>query len=168
MATIRPRTEADVDACIQVLQNVHADNGYPVHGIEDPAAFLTTSSGGKIGQNWVAERDGRVIGHVSVKEAADADVAVTLWRQTHSADSIAVLGRLFLDPGERGNGVAAKLVETAVEWSGSRGERLVSFSLIKDVAAIRLCERLGWLEFGRSVFRWGRDQQMEVVCFAAP
>jgi hypothetical protein len=43
---------------------------------------------------------------------------------------------------------------------------------VKDEGAMRLYERVGWREFGRSVYAYvdhkGRETEMECVCYVGP
>jgi len=165
MVTIRPRTAEDLDSCIEVLRHVYDKDGYPVQGTKTAKAFLTQAH---TQQAWIAERDSQIIGHVAVSEASEKDVSVKLWRKRHPDVPIAVLERLFVDPEGRGGGVASKLMAATVDWARERQIRLVLFGLIKDQGAIRLYERLGWVEFGKTEFRWGDGQSMEATCFASP
>jgi len=165
MVSIRPRVDADLEGCIHVLHDVYARDGYPVQGMNNAKAFLTS---GPLKRAWVAEREGRVIGHVAVSQATDDDVSVALWRQQNPNDAIAVLGRLFVGPDERAGGVASRLMGAAVEWSREANVRLVMFALVKDQAAMRLYERLGWQRFGSRMYRYGEGQQMEAVCYSSP
>lgn len=53
-----------------------------------------------------------------------------------------------------------------------RGVRVVLFALVKDEGAMRLYQRVGWREFGRTGYEYldgewvGRE--MEAVCFVGP
>lgn len=40
--------------------------------------------------------------------------------------------------------------------------------MVKDQAAIRLYERLGWFRTGRTTHRFGAEQSIEAICYAAP
>jgi len=165
MVSIRPRADADLDGCIRVLHKVYASDGYPVQGIDNAKAFLT---GDSLDQAWVAERDGQIVGHVAVSQATDDDVSVALWRRQHPHDHLAVLGRLFVDPNKRAGGVASQLIAAALEWAKQAQVRLVMFGLIKDQAAIRLYERLGWSTFGSTTYHYDSGREMEAICFASP
>jgi ribosomal protein S18 acetylase RimI-like enzyme len=83
-----------------------------------------------------------------------------------------VLERLFVDPEARGQRLAERLMRAVSEEAEKRGMKAVLFTLIKDVGAMRLYERVGWQEFGRSVYAYqdpeGKDTEMEAVCYVAP
>ncbi|KAK5125656.1 hypothetical protein LTR85_011930 [Meristemomyces frigidus] len=144
MVTIRPRTAADLDGCVDLIRLVYAHSGYLVQGTDNAKAFL---SGGSIEQAWIAEHDDQIVGHVAVSKATEDDVSVALWRKQHPNDPIAMLERLFVHPEKLGGGIATQLIQTATARSRESGRRLVLFALIKDQAAIRLYERQGWTSF---------------------
>ncbi|OQO10734.1 hypothetical protein B0A48_04034 [Cryoendolithus antarcticus] len=173
--TIRPRRSEDLDACLEVLQKVYKDSGYPVNGPSLP--FL---QGPQTLSTWVATTeppissgsptDHRMLGHIALATATDTDVAVHLWRSQNRPEPVFVLQRLFVDPEAQGQGIAQDLIKAVVDEGRSRGGSVVLFALIKDQGAMRLYERLGWTEFGRAVFGEGKGQgvEMEAVCYLAP
>ncbi|KXT12651.1 hypothetical protein AC579_4496 [Pseudocercospora musae] len=164
--SVRPRLEEDLPECIEVLKRVYERDGYPV-GVD--GKYLPFLQNASIEHSWVAENDGSIVGHVAIGKASDKDVAVALWRQQFpEAEVIAVMERLFVDPKARGNGVAAKLIETAVNWSKETSVRLVLFVLLKDKNATALYERLGWTQFGTTTFCYGDGEQMKALCFVSP
>ncbi|KAI5360681.1 Putative GNAT domain, acyl-CoA N-acyltransferase [Septoria linicola] len=162
---IRQRQEEDLSTCVAVLERVYATDGYPVQGTAHAEAFLSNES---IGPAWVATVADRIVGHVAVGKAANSDVAVALWRQSHPEDPIAVLERLYVDPDHRGSGVAAQLIKAVMVWSAESDLRLVLFALEKDKPAMRLYERLHWTHFGTTTYRYGDGQTMDAWCYASP
>ncbi|TKA28408.1 hypothetical protein B0A50_03875 [Salinomyces thailandicus] len=172
MTFVRPRTPDDLDACVEVLQNVYNKDGYPVQGTANAHAFLTTPS---TEAAWVAETETEhaktIIGHIAVNTADPSDPSAKLWRTQHPDDgdeAIAILKRLFVHPEYRGKGVAVELVRAAELWVEDMGRKLVLFALMKDEGAMRLYRRCGWVEFGRAEFCWGEEERMEAVCFVSP
>nr|POF16593.1 putative n-acetyltransferase [Quercus suber] len=162
--SVRLRVDADLERCADILCRVYAASGYPVDGVDNPKKSLCT---GNLLQAWVAERQGEVIGHAALY-ANENDLSVRMWKQSHQDEHVATLGKLFIDPQRQGGGAATALLKTAQSWGRTAGMRLVLFALIKDPPAVRLYERLGWIEFGRDVYRYGDGKQMEAVCFVAP
>jgi len=55
--TVRPRTDADIGACLDLVRLVHATDGYPHHLPADLRAFLVSRDACAA---WVAEHEGRV------------------------------------------------------------------------------------------------------------
>ncbi|GAB7324058.1 hypothetical protein MBLNU13_g07450t1 [Cladosporium sp. NU13] len=198
--TIRTRNPSDLPYCASLLARVYASDGYPVQGVSHAVEFLsspstleawvaeetatttTTTTNNKISNlcnptNKPSPNPKRILGHVSLTSPSptSTDPAVTLWRSQHPSEPIAgvaVLERLFVDPATRGQGLAAKLLQTASEEAGKRGLQVVLFALVKDSGAMRLYERAGWREFGRRMFGYtdgeGAEREMEAVCFVGP
>src|ERR1043165_2650935 len=106
---IRPRTEADLDACVRVLATVHEQNAYPLNWPTDPPGWLTPQS---LLAVWVAEGTGAegIIGHIVLSRSEEGDAAAALWNRGPTA----VVNRLYVAPPARGRGVGAALIEQAV------------------------------------------------------
>lgn len=160
---VRPRTTADIQQAAAVLVAVHTSDGYPVEGVEDPEQWLCPE--GTLGA-WVALADGRVIGHAVVARPAGED-AVGIWaeRSGESEEGIGVLARLFVLREARKRSAGELLVRAAEDFALSRGMRLVLDVMVKDAAAIRLYERLGWREIGRVVHRFGAADAVDALAF---
>ncbi|MGL5829866.1 MAG: GNAT family N-acetyltransferase [Angustibacter sp.] len=144
-AAIRPRTDDDLPALAAVLVEVHATDGYPVEGVDDPLAWLDLPNA--IGA-WTAELDGRPVGHIALTEPGPGDEAPHLLAQQHGSEPTAVLGRLFVSPSARGQGLAEQLTRTAMDAATAAGRRAVLDVMLKDRSAIRLYRRLGWRAIG--------------------
>lgn len=155
---VRPREERDLDVLLPLLQHLHETEGYPVRAAAVSARWLTTSEkparpdrrelGG-----WVAEHDGRVLGHVGLHPAQGP--ALPLWQAGtgRDEDGIAVVSRLYTDRSVPGAGTA--LLAHAVAQAAPR-----TAVLEVDVlsAAYRWYLRRGWREAGRVVQPWGHRQ----------
>jgi GNAT superfamily N-acetyltransferase len=165
---IRPRTDDDVEACVAVLARVHASEGYPVDWPDRPAAWLTGPAplGG-----GVAVRGGRPAGHVGLFRGGEGDAAPGLWRRRHGGSgeptATAVVGRLFVDPGARGHGLGALLLDRAEREARGRGLHPVLDVVASDTAAIALYERLGWQRMATVERCWGPVTRVTVHCYAA-
>ena len=163
---IRPYEDTDLPGASAALTDVHATDGYPVEGVADPEAWLRSDD---ILASWVAEADGRIVGHVAVMRPRGED-AVTL-RAGQSEDDeqhIAVLARLFVVRDARQHALGERLVRTAMDYGQRSDRRLVLDVMVKDTAAIRLYERLGWLRTGRATHRFGTGQSIEAIYYVAP
>ncbi|MER5951506.1 GNAT family N-acetyltransferase [Streptomyces sp. NPDC001904] len=158
---VRARDEGDLAACVAVLGAVHRADGYPTVWPDDPAAWLGPGTDGRA---WVAEREGRIVGHVALVGPAADDVAPTLLRRGPAA----VVSRLFVDPGARGLRVGARLLARAAEAAHTRGARTVLDVVTTDTAAIALYERLGWTFLGAGRQQWSSGTSVTVRCYAAP
>jgi ribosomal protein S18 acetylase RimI-like enzyme len=147
-----------------VKQN-EGENGYP-RGIGNVREFLSNE---ETKHAWVAEKDGSIIGHISAADASDDDLSVKVWNEKGGeSKSIAILKRLFVKPSCRKVGAATQLVDTAVAAFVEKGKQLVLFVLVGDEAAMRLYQKLGWVEYGRSTFHYEGDREMEAICLVNP
>ncbi|MFP3990590.1 GNAT family N-acetyltransferase [Streptomyces sp. E11-3] len=166
-APVRPRRARDLEACVQALAEVHHGDGYPVNWPADPARWLSPPS---MLAAWVAELDGRVVGHVGLSRGDDGDAAPALWgrRQGASAEATAVVSRLFVAPAARGRGIGALLMRQAVRDARERALHPVLDVVASDTAAAALYERLGWELLATVEQRWGPAQTVAVRCYAAP
>jgi GNAT superfamily N-acetyltransferase len=164
---VRERTSDDLPGAAAALVAVHASDGYPVEGVDDPEAWLTGST---LVQAWVGELDGRVVGHVGISlPQADDAAAAMLANMSEGADErAAVLGRLFVLDAARGQSLGRKLVQAATAYARRNGLRLVLDVMTKDAAAIRLYERLGWQRMGTTEHDDGKGRLVPAVCFASP
>ncbi|MGW1752026.1 GNAT family N-acetyltransferase [Streptomyces sp. NPDC002092] len=164
---VRPRTDGDLAACVEVLADVHRHSGYPVNWPRRPADWLTTRS--QLAA-WVAELDGSVAGHLSLSRATDGDAAPAVWaaRAGVGVDVTAVVGRLFVSPATRGYGLGAALMARAVEEARTRGLHPVLDVVDSDTTATALYERLGWELLEVVEQRWAPGQVVSLRCYAAP
>ncbi|MER5193609.1 GNAT family N-acetyltransferase [Streptomyces sp. NPDC002755] len=158
---IRPRLPADLDGCVAALALVHAHSGYPVDWPDRPDRWLTP--GGLLAA-WVAETDGRVVGHAGLCGAEQGDVAADLW---DGRTAPAVISRLYVSPGARGHGVGAALLARAVGAARARDLHPVLDVVATDPAAA-FYERLGWRLLGTVDQRWGPARTVSLRCYAAP
>ncbi|MEU8774506.1 GNAT family N-acetyltransferase [Streptomyces sp. NPDC048606] len=169
--SLRRRTDDDLATCARLLAEVHAHDGYPVNWPENPAAWL---AGDPVLGSWVAELDGRPVGHVGLSRCGEGDAAPLLWSARGGAgsgrtpDRTAVVGRLFVAPAARGHGIGALLIARAVEEARRRALHAVLDVVASDTAATALYERLGWELLDTVEQRWGPRQVVSVRCYAAP
>ncbi|WP_301127402.1 GNAT family N-acetyltransferase [Streptomyces cacaoi] len=163
-ASVRPRLATDIEEAARVLVEVHATDGYPVEGVDAPEEWLTPS--GAI-QSWVAELDGRIVGHVTISNPQD-EGAISLWSQTAKHDDVAVLGRLFVLRSARGQAIGKRLIKIATEFACRNNQRLVLDVMAKDASAIRLYEALGWRRIGRVEHDGGGGNRFEAFCYVSP
>src|SRR4026207_932360 len=154
---IRPRASDDLPAAAAALVQVHHSDGYPVEGVDDPAAWLTSPH--QIAA-WVAELDDHIVGHAALGEPQPDDAAATLWAEHDEGhrDHVAVLGRLFVLHEARGHALGEQLVRTATASAHEHRRRLVPAVLTQDAAAIRLYERLGWQRIGTTQHHYGHGR----------
>ncbi len=137
---IRPRADDDLPALADILREVHATDGYPVEGVDDPLAWLQSHN---LVEAWTAIVNGHVVGQVALNQSTPGDFAPGLARQAGIDDSLLVLGRLFVSVRARGHSIGTILTQAATKRARQLGARAVLDVMEKDVAAIRTYERLG-------------------------
>ncbi|MEU6563265.1 GNAT family N-acetyltransferase [Nocardia nova] len=146
---------------------MHERDGYPVEGVADPLFWLSPTG---LINAWVATNSASAVGHSLITAPKPTDDAAALWiEQSHEpASSIAVLGRLFVGPEGRNRGAGEQLTRAAMDYGAERNLRLVLDVMEKDKAAIRLYERLGWLNIGSTRHKFGIGQETSAQCYVSP
>ncbi|WP_399926937.1 GNAT family N-acetyltransferase [Streptomyces kanamyceticus] len=159
--------ERDLEACVRVLAQVHESDGYPVNWPSRPGDWLLGAA--TLGA-WVAELDGRVVGHVSLSRSAPDDAAPGLWseRTGVGVEASAVVSRLYVAPTARGHGIGALLARRAVREARTRALHPVLDVVSSDTAAIALYERLGWELLAVVEREWDPGQRVALRCYAGP
>lgn len=164
---VRRREASDLDGCVGVLAEVHDHDGYPVNWPARPGEWLTQPS---LIAAWVAELNGRLVGHIGLSRSSQGDVAPVLWsrRDDVPVGQTAVISRLFVSPSARGHGVGALLMARAAREAQEGGLHPVLDVVASDVSAAALYERLGWSLLGTVDQQWSPTQTVTVHCYAAP
>jgi GNAT superfamily N-acetyltransferase len=102
---IRNRDAADLDRCVQALAAVHKSSGYPINWPADPLQWLAPP--GTL-QAWVATtNDAPIAGHVILRQPPAFAVG----------QGAAEVGRLFVIPAARRQGIALALLQQAMRWA---------------------------------------------------
>jgi ribosomal protein S18 acetylase RimI-like enzyme len=163
---IRPRRDSDIPEATKALVKVHERDGYPVEGVGEPESWLTPPD---LLKAWVAELDGRIVGHVALSHPSGED-AVALWQEQSGASEseVAVLARLFVAPEARRMALGRRLTQAAMEYATEEDLRLVLDVMTKDTSAMRLYEALGWQRIGTSKHAYGEGQQTDAICYVSP
>ncbi|MGY3677085.1 GNAT family N-acetyltransferase [Streptomyces sp. TE33382] len=163
---VRRRGPLDLDECVHALAEVHERDAYPVNWPENPVSWLTQPS---LLAAWVAELDGRIVGHVGLSRSGEGDAAPALWSSREGVDieGTVVVSRLFVAPAARGHGIGALLMAEAVREARARDLHPVLDVVASDTAAAALYERLGWELLATVEQRWSPDQKVAVRCYAA-
>lgn len=163
---IRPRKEADLEACITLLDAVHAADGYPMYMPEDPASFLVTSD--ELGA-WVAEDGDRLLGHVALRTRSSA----AMMEMAASAagvgpEQLGVVARLLVAPGARRQGAGRALLQAAARRAVELGRRPVLDVVRTHAAAIALYHRAGWTRVGDVQVTFTTGQTVDELVFVGP
>lgn len=171
--TIRPREESDLAELAVLLRRDQPLTQYPINL---PADLKNWIRGEPVLAAFVAEVEGEIRGHVSVREAELADDGdgklLPLWSSAHRApiERCAAVSRLFTDSSTHGQGVGAALVRTAVDFM--RDARLHPcldvLPLEGPRSAVGFYARHGWVEAGRVRASWLRPQWPDLVAMVLP
>lgn len=163
---VRARRTGDLLACVSLLRQVHLADGYPGTWPRDPARWLAVDT--ELAA-WVAERDGRILGHISLY-GIDERRAWPAWRASLAdGGPLAVLSRFFVDPHERGGGVGGALLDEAHEHATAHRLTLVLEVALHCTAAIGVYEQRGWRCVGDAIRPASHEKRaLPVLLFVAP
>lgn len=166
-ATTRPRSDEDIPALAAALVRVHAQDGYPVEGIDDPAAWLLHP---RELHRWTAEVAGTPIGQIALTQAAPDDDAARIWQERtgESVTGLAIPVRLFVAPDHRRSGAGRLLMRTAVDSARARGLVVAFDVMLKDEAAIRLYQRLGAQHLANLTHHYGDGLEEPAAVYVVP
>jgi GNAT superfamily N-acetyltransferase len=139
---IRVRADADLDECVRILETVHRADGYPTYWPDDPARWLSPRA--MLGA-WVAEDEGRIVGHI-VLTAGAAEASGSVWAMTTglSAEQFAAITRFFVSPDRRSAGVGGALLDAACAEAAAQELRPALDVVETNRDAIHFYERRGW------------------------
>lgn len=163
---IREKTEQDTSACLDLLTQVHDLDGYPPHLPDDMPRFITPDY--EIAA-WVAEADGRIVGHVALHHAAlDPTLAAAQRATGLPAERLVVVSRLFTAPTLRRTGVGRSLLRHATTRAQARGQRAVLDVAQTLHAPIALYESEGWERLEPLALRFDRTTTVDLWVYLSP
>jgi GNAT superfamily N-acetyltransferase len=163
---IRTKDSGDTAACVRLVTEIHCTDGYPQPLPADPAAFVTPSYETVA---WVAESDGRIIGHVALHHPAlDPTLQVAQRVTGLSANRLALVARLLVDPTRRRLGVGRHLLAVATGHAASLGQRAV-LDVFRDAGApIALYEAAGWIRVDALTLAADDGTSLQLWVYLAP
>ena len=149
---VRDRAEADLAACADLAAAVHESDGYPRYLPGDLRSFINSPSAYPA---WVAERDGRVAGHVALHPRAAGPVMELAGSALgRPPERLGAVSRLLVSPAVRGERVGRALLETATQAAIARDLWPILDVDVDLAAAIALYERCGWVRAGQVTLRF--------------
>lgn len=155
---IRPRSEDDIPALVEALEDVYSTDGYPIEGTAAAASFLTPAG---LVEAWVAVRGGVAVGQIAV--VAGGHDAVRAWVDLPGsggrAETTVVAARFFVRKHARGYGLGRALIEKTCLWARQNGMRIVMNVLAKDQDAMRLYEKIGFRRFGEGEYQYDEGKR---------
>lgn len=146
--TVRPATSADRPQLLALIRGYFEFYATPFPEPAKINALLDTlQADGRLGIQLVAESDGRLVGFTSLYACVDTLVA----------DRILVMNDLFVEPGSRGSGVGAALLDGARAYAAESGYARLDWVTAHDnLGAQRFYERHGgrrgdWISYSLPV-----------------
>lgn len=144
---VRARRPEDVPVLCEVLAGQQASSHYPVRWplpfpVEDFIVRPTELA------SWVAEIDGRVVGHVSAGrldgELGEQFVALL------GTEDLAEIAVLFVAEDALGAGVGGRLLDSAVDWIRASGREPVLDVVPAHDRALAVYRHRGWSTIGEA------------------
>jgi GNAT superfamily N-acetyltransferase len=163
---IRPRCDADIGRCADLLATVHVIDGYPVRMPTEPATFLCPPD--LLGA-WVAEDNDCIDGHVALRCRTSAPVLQLASEVTGvDASRLAVVARLFVSPRARRRGIGRALLSAAAARACELGRLPVLDVVDGGKGAVALYEAAGWRRVGEVRVSFSDGQVVDELVYVAP
>lgn len=163
---VRPRTDADLAACVGLAAEVHAHDGYPRYGADDLPGFLALPDALGV---WVAVHAGALVGHVALRPTAEPPEIVEVASRflERPPGELCAITRLLVAPSARRLGVGVRLFDTAVD--AARGRDLVPvLGVDEGTGAVAFYERYGWRRVAPLTVRTPAGEDIVQVVYVAP
>ena len=164
---VRPRTPEDLDSCIAVARVVHERDGYPPYLPDGDFTRLLVSDDALA--VWVASSDAEIVGHVSLhRHSTPAVMALATDALGCDEAELAVVARLLVAPERRRQGIARRLLDTAVAHARAGGRIPILDVWTGLPGAIAMYDGLGWRRLGEVTARFPGAEPIGEIVFAAP
>lgn len=163
---LRERTDADLAGCVALAWAVHERDGYPHYLPGDLRDFLVLPDAYGA---WVAERDGRIVGHVALRRrTAPAPLELASAATGQPASQLGVISRLLVAPAARRDGVGRRLLEHGWQQAVRRGLWPVLDVAADLTGAIRLYESCGWVRAGAITVTFRDGNSLDELVYLGP
>jgi GNAT superfamily N-acetyltransferase len=164
---IRAKVEADAAGVLDLLLRVHATDGYPLHvSPEQVPVFLR--SGHEV-VAWVAEQDGRIVGHVALHwDSADATLASAQRATSLPIEQFLMVARLFVAPELHGTGLGRNLLRHAAAQAQSLERRAVLNVAQALLPAVALYDAEGWTRVDALQLAVAPDTVLDLWVYVSP
>lgn len=163
---LRDRTDDDLAGCVELARAVRERDGYPHYlpaGLRD---FLVMPDAYGV---WVAERDGRIAGHVALRQrTAPAPMDLACAATGRPANELGVISRLLVAPAARRDGVGRRLLAHGWQQAVSRGLCPVLDVAAGLTGAIRLYESCGWVLAGAVTVTFRDGNSLDELVYLGP
>lgn len=163
---LRPRADADLEACEQLALRVLESDGYPPAVPNDLGRLVQSPEALAA---FVALREGHVVGHVCVNPLSSPAVMELATRELRADESqLAVVARLLVSGDHRRAGIGQALLRAAAGYARSLERQPILDVATHFHAAIALYERCGWRRIGMVTAHVGSDDPIDEFVYAAP
>lgn len=163
--TVRLRSADDVAGLAEILAAQQQFSRYPFRWpLPFPVEQFIVRESEEAA--WVAELDGRLVGHVSVGRPR-ADLAEAFAGAT-GAGEVATVSVLFVDRSAQGSGAGGRLLDTAVSWARERGRLPVLDVFPSHGAALAVYRHRGWREIGQHHPAWLPEGEEPLLLMVLP
>jgi len=164
---VREREPRDLEPVAALATEVQASDGYPGRLTRDLRTFLVADDA--LGA-WVAELDGRLVGHVAL-HAASLPVVMERAKQALGAasdDELAVVARLLVDPRTRRVGAGRALLDRAATAAHDLHRHPILDVVTRYEAANALYVAAGWTNAGEVEMRFTDGVVLASNVYVAP
>ena len=163
---IRPRTDDDREVLVALALEIHQGDRYPIFLPDDLWSFLSHPSALA---RWVAESEGRIVGHVALHGSSMPSV-VALASESLGVppERLGVVARLMVSPDARRMGIGQTLLELATQEALDRGLSPVLDVVTDHTAGIAMYERAGWIKAGVVTSELSAGKSFDEIVYLAP